>query len=252
MSETYSDLTYSEFPESVSTMERKQDVTAAMKPYVDLYNRYYSSGDFDNANKVLNDHPELLKMIVNSYTFNELRDNIIAVQRMFRDDTEDYIFTVVKNKGVWSDTAKYIKYNVVFYNNLPYMAIANNIPIGALPTDKNYWYALAIKGEQGASGLGLTPRGVWSEYTQYYQHDMVSYNNGLWAATEDNIGYFPTSSSSVWYNVLSMNIAYGSLKISNEEIDNIINGTATLKDDDIEETDYDSISKDEIDNVISG
>lgn len=251
MSTTYSDLTYTEFPESVSNMGRVQDVTIASKQYVDLYNRYYSSGDFDNANKVLNDHPELQKMIINAYTFNELRDNIIATQRMFLDDTEDYIFTVVKNKGLWSDSVKYIKYNVVFYNNLPYMAIANDIPIATIPTNINYWYPLAIKGEQGTSGLGLSPRGVWSEYTQYYQNDMVSYNNALWAATEDNIGYFPNSSSSIWYNVLSVNTALTSLKVTNAEIDEIINGTAVLKDDNIDGEDSETITQDEIDNVLN-
>lgn len=251
MSTTYSDLTYTEFPESVSDMERVQDVTASMKPYVDLYNVYYNAGDFNSANKVLDEHPELLKMIINALVINELRDNIIATQRMFLDDTEDYIFTVVKNRGIWSDTVKYLKYNVVFYNNLPYMAIANDIPIAIPPTNINYWYPLAIKGEQGASGLGLTPRGVWSEYTQYYQNDMVSYNNALWAAKEDNIGYFPNSSSSIWYNVLSMNIGYSSLKITNEEIDNILNGTAVLKDDNIDGEDSESITQDDIDNVLN-
>ena len=110
MSATYSDLTYTTFPESVSTMERVQDVTIAAKQYVDLYNKYYNMGDFDNANKVLDEHPELLKMIINAYTFNELRDNIIATQRMFLDDTEDYIFTVVKNKGTWSNSVKYLSF----------------------------------------------------------------------------------------------------------------------------------------------
>ena len=132
------------------------------------------------------------------------------------------------------------------------MNIADDTPIGTLPTNTNYWYALAIKGDQGESGLGLTPRGTWSEYTQYYQNDLVSYNNALWAAKEDNIGYFPNDTSKVWYSVLSLNIVWSSMKIQNSEIDAILDGSAGLKDDDtgITEDDNESISKDEIDSVL--
>lgn len=251
MGEIYTDLN-SDFPLKVSTMNRVQDVTLSAKPYVDLYNQYYSRGDFDNANKVINDHPELLTMMLNMELVNQIIDEIKATQRTFKDDVESYIFTIVKIKGEFSTSVKYTKYNIVYYNGQPYMAIADDIPIGTLPTNLSFWYALAIKGEQGESGLGLTPRGVWSEYVQYYQNDLVSYNNALWAAHEDNIGYFPNDSSNVWYSVLSMNIVFSSLKIQNSEIDAILDGSAGLTDDDTgtDSDSNDSISKDEIDNVL--
>lgn len=254
MGTIYTDLN-SDFPDKVSTMTRVQDVSASMKPYVDEYYTYYNRGDFDRANGVITAHPELLNMIINAKIFNDLRDEIIATQRTFKDDVENYIYTVVKNRGDWNSSIRYAKYNVVFYttgtSKNPYMAIADNIPIGTLPTDLNYWYPLSIKGEQGIPGLGLTPRGKWSEYVQYYQHDMVSYNNALWAASEDNIGYFPSDSSTVWYSVLSINIAYESIKITNEEIDKILIGTATLMDTNTGTVSNESISKEEIDNVLT-
>lgn len=251
MGEIYTDLN-SDFPLKVSTMNRVQDVTLSAKPYVDLYNQYYSQGDFDNANKVINDHPELLTMMLNMNLINQIIDEIKATQRTFKDDVESYILTVVKIKGAFSSSIKYTKYNMVYYNGQPYMNIADDTPIGTLPTNTNYWYALAIKGDQGESGLGLTPRGTWSEYTQYYQNDLVSYNNALWAAKEDNIGYFPNDTSKVWYSVLSLNIVWSSMKIQNNEIDAILDGSAGLKDDDtgITEDDNESISKDEIDSVL--
>ena len=255
MGTVYADLN-SDFPDKVSTMTRVQDVSAAMKPYVDEYYTYYNRGDFDRANGVITAHPELRNMIINAKIFNDLRDEIIATQRIFRDDVEDYIFTVVKNRGDWNSSIRYVKYNVVFYSigtdKNPYMAIADNIPIGTVPTNINFWYPLSIKGDQGVSGLGLTPRGNWSEYVQYYQHDMVSYNNALWAANEDNIGYFPSDSSTIWYSVLSINIVYESLKITNEEIDRIFDGSATLTDTNTgtNEDTNESISREEIDNVL--
>ena len=256
MGKIYTDLN-SDFPDTISTMTRVQDVSASMKPYVDQYYTYYNRGDFENANAVITAHPELQNMIINAKIFNDMRDEIVATQRTFRDDTENYIFNVVKNKGDWSPSVRYIKYNVVFYyvgtTKNPYMAIADNIPIGTLPTNINYWYPLSIKGEQGIPGLGLTPRGIWSEYIQYYQNDLVSYNNALWAANEDNIGYFPSDSATVWYSVLSINIAYESIKITNEEIDRILDGTATLTDTNtgIDGDSNESISREEIDNVLN-
>lgn len=88
------------------------------------------------------------------------------------------------------------------------MAIADDIPIGTIPTDIVYWYPLAIKGEQGESGLGLTPRGYWSDSTQYYKDDMVAYNNVLWAALSDNQNYIPNESSSVWLKMLAFSSEY--------------------------------------------
>lgn len=207
MGEIYTDLN-SDFPLKVSTMNRVQDVTLSAKPYVDLYNQYYSQGDFDNANKVINDHPELLTMMLNMSLVNQIIDEIKATQRTFKDDVESYIFTIVKIKGTFSKSTKYTKYNIVYFENLPYMAIADDIPIGTLPTNLTYWYPLAIKGEQGESGLGLTPRGAWNDSTQYYKDDMVAYNNILWAALADNINYIPNDSSSMWLKLLSFSSEY--------------------------------------------
>ena len=202
MGEIYTDLN-SDFPLKVSTMNRVQDVTLSAKPYVDLYNQYYSQGDFDNANQVINDHPELLTMMLNMTLINQIIDEIKATQRTFKDDVESYIFTIVKIKGEFSKSTKYTKYNIVYFENLPYMGIADDIPIGTLPTNITYWYPLAIKGEQGESGLGLTPRGAWNDSTQYYKDDMVAYNNILWGALADNINYIPNESSSMWLKLLS-------------------------------------------------
>lgn len=202
MGEIYTDLN-SDFPYKVSTMNRVQDVTLSAKPYVDLYNQYYSQGDFDNANQVINDHPELLTMMLNMTLINQIIDEIKATQRTFKDDVESYIFTIVKIKGEFSKSTKYTKYNIVYFENLPYMGIADDIPIGTLPTNITYWYPLAIKGEQGESGLGLTPRGAWNDSTQYYKDDMVAYNNILWGALADNINYIPNESSSMWLKLLA-------------------------------------------------
>ena len=197
MGEIYTDLN-SDFPLKVSTMNRVQDVTLSAKPYVDLYNQYYSQGDFENANKVINEHPELLTMMLNMNLVNQIIDEIKATQRTFKDDVESYIFTVVKNKGTFSKSTKYVKYNLVYFENLPYMAIADDVPIGIEPTNSAYWYPLAIKGEQGSSGAGLSPRGAYVSGTTYYQYDMVLYDYKLWYAIKDNPVGSPNNANKDW------------------------------------------------------
>lgn len=209
MGTVYTDLN-SDFPDKVSTMTRVQDVSAAMKPYVDEYYTYYNRGDFDGANGVITAHPELLTMIINAKIFNDLRDEIIATQRVFRDDVESYIFNVVSNKGDWNAATKYIKYNVVFYVvdsvTLPFLAIANDIPIGIVPTNTDYWYPLAIKGEQGESGIGLSFEGAWDANITYNMDSAVTYNNSLYASVIDNnISNTPSKTSIYWSLVVDFN-----------------------------------------------
>lgn len=209
MGTIYTDLN-SDFPDKVSTMTRVQDVSAAMKPYVDEYYTHYNRGDFDSANGVITAHPELLNMIINAKIFNDLRDEIIATQRVFKDDVESYIFSVVKNKGSWNASVKYIKYNVVFYIidsvTLPFLAIADDIPIGTIPTNKDYWYPLAVKGEKGESGIGLSFEGAWDANITYNKDSAATYNNSLYASNIDNnVSNTPSKTSIYWTLVVDFN-----------------------------------------------
>lgn len=252
MSVTYNDLSFTQFPDSIDTYNYFSDPTIEDIQLIKQYQSYFNAGNISSAAKILEDNPSLQNKIINANNLNKLIDSVKAIQRLYMSDIQSYIMELVSYKNLYSSKVTYSKYDVVDYNNQAYMCISTNCPMGTLPTNKDYFISLSLKGDKGESGTGLSPRGTWNEYVQYYKDDLVSYNDVLWAANEDNIGFIPSDNSSKWYNVLSMNINYVNLKIQNEEIDKIFDGSAILSDDDtgVNEDSNESITKEDIDNVL--
>lgn len=227
---------YTTFPDSVQRFDLKTDISNNVYSDWKQFNAYIANGQFADSTILLQSNTELQKCIIDSSYMNKLSKTIEEVQDLFINNIQTYIHETVIDKGEWDNITKYTKYNFVTYEIddivQTYECISDNTPIGTPPTDTTYWIPRVIRGEKGDTGLGLTPKGNWSASVQYYKDDLVSYNNVLWVANEDNIGLYPNDSSSVWYSVLSLNIVLSDLKISNDEIDKIIDGTATLNDDD--------------------
>lgn len=248
---------YTTFPDSVQTFDLKSDVSSSVYPNWKQFNTYIANGQFTNATTLLQSNSELQQCIIDSIYMNKLTKTVEEIQDLFLNQIQTYIHETVIHKGEWSDRIKYTKYNFVTYEiyggKQTFECLSNDTPIGTPPTNTTYWIPRTIKGEQGASGTGFTPRGVWSEYITYYKDDLVSLNNVLWVAKEDNIGQAPSNSSSVWYSVMSLNFLFSELKVQNEEIDAIMNGSAPLKDGDalIAEDDTQSIAKEDIDNILN-
>lgn len=219
----YENFLFSKFPKQIDTYEYMQDLNIDTSELAKQYQLLISQKKFSEANQYLIDNPSLSRSMFNAEKFNKIIDSIKSIQTLYKEDIQTYITNLVKNKGIYSSSKSYNKYDVVYYNSLPYLGLEDNIPVGVLPTDTSFWYPLAIRGDKGESGTGLTPRGSWNESIQYYKDDVVSYNNSLWAATKDNIGYFPNNSSSIWCCILSVNIFDKSFEIQESEIDEIMN-----------------------------
>lgn len=208
---TYPDLD-NNFPNSIDNFDKYSDVTASAKPLVDQYYTLYNAGNFNGASELLENNPTLKNMIINAESLNKIRDAVISIERYYTSDVQQYIINAVKNKQTWSSTVQYSSLNVVTYetNNTTsvYMAIyPQKIPVGTLPTDTNYWTQLSFKGDKGdkgQDGTGLVPRGIWAANTQYNANDMVSQDNSLWTATENNIGKPPTATSTYWTQIMSV------------------------------------------------
>lgn len=130
----------------------------------------------------------------------------------------------MKYKGTWSDVLKYTKYNVVQYvvdgAKQNYMAISSDIPIGTNPTNNNYFIPITLRGEQGVSGSGMSPRGVWDETLRYNIFDCVVFNNKLWYAISDNINEIPSETSSSWGVLMKLHnqIVVSSTEPTNQDI----------------------------------
>jgi len=101
------------------------------------------------------------------------------------------------------------------------MCIDSDVTIGTLPTDDTYWIPLTLRGAQGASGTGLSPRGGWSSIIQYYTDDCVAYNNALWQAKRDNLNAVPQDVSDDWQRLMALEIADNSVtaaKLTNDSV----------------------------------
>lgn len=123
-----------------------------------------------------------------------------------------------------------------------FMVMSNNIVAGDIPTEhlNTKYLQLSIKGDKGdpgytpikgvdyfdgytpikdidyfdgvdgASGIGMSPRGAWVRNKEYYQYDVVSHNGFLWYALEDTTITEPSDESTVWvkFNIF-MQVAIG-------------------------------------------
>lgn len=147
-------------------------------------------------------------MIINADNLNKLRDAIISIQRYYMQDVQQYLVEIIKYKGPWASNVRYTKYDVITYDTNgateSFMGIQTNIPLGTSPLNKDYFIPLTLRGEQGASGTGMSPRGYWNAAVQYYKHDCVAYNNVLWYAKQDNLNRVPQPISDDWEQVMSL------------------------------------------------
>ena len=206
MSNTYSDLVHTQFPDSSDTYEYMSDLTADLVSLSSQYETYINNKKFNEAAQLLKDNPMLNKIYFNAEKYNKLIDSIKAIQRLYKDDIQSYILELVKYIGTYSSPTKYTKYNVVNYNSQVYMCTSPNTPLGTVPTNTSYWYPLSIKGDRGEAGLGLSFCGSWSSTVTYSRDSAVTYNNSLYASLVDNnLSHTPASNSSYWSEIINFN-----------------------------------------------
>lgn len=201
----YPDLE-NKFPVEIDDFDKFLDPSVSMMAAIQQYKNFYNQGNISAAVTVLEQNPDLKRCIMNADNMNKLRDAIISVQRYYLDDVQEYLVNIIKWKGSWSDTTTYDKYNVVSYARKDaietFMAIAPRVPAGKAPTNMEYWVPITLRGEQGASGTGLSGRGNWKSTAQYYVDDWVAYNDTIWAAKNDNFNSEPHDNSEDWYPVI--------------------------------------------------
>lgn len=207
MSERYSDLGCTTFPESVDVITRMEDPnTAEDFRNIDIYYSYINNGNLDAAEEILSkDNDRLRHMLFDASKFNKLQDAVIAVERLFSEDIEDFISSVSDYKGIWSAGTQYDKYNVVSYTvngaTLWYIALQAGIPVGTVPTNTDYWGVVNSKGD---NGIGMTPKGVYNASTTYSQYDLVSYVSGsdayiFYSLVDANTGNTPNPEEDTAY-----------------------------------------------------
>lgn len=201
----YENYIYSQFPENIDTYEYMQDITADSYELINQYQSLINQKKFNEAAQYLIEHPELDRSMFNAIKYNKLIDSIKSIETLYSTDVRKYILELMSFKGDYSNTTKYIKYNVVFYNSMVYLCISD-CPLGTLPTNVEYWYPLSIKGDKGASGTGLSFEQTWSDKITYSKDSCVTYNNCMYASIEDNnLAHTPSKNSNYWCLVVDFN-----------------------------------------------
>lgn len=202
MSQSYPIYPRSSFPEDIDAFEYMNDISESTLTAATAYNTYINQGNFEAAEKVRNDNPALEKCLFNADKHNKLLDAIMAMETLFSNDIHTYIRDIIKYRGLYSSTTSYKKYNVVTYViedvPNPFIAIAD-VPLKTPPTNTTYWQPLAIKGDQGISGIGLSPRGQWKPTVTYYKDDLVTHGDKWYVANSNlSAGIEPSTTSEFW------------------------------------------------------
>lgn len=217
MSATYTDLTYTTFPDTEQSFVEMIDMNSSDGALMTQYQTAMQNGDFATARTVLTQIPNYNNKILDSVKMNTLFDTTVALERFYKTNVEPYIETKQQEWeqlvqlftanfayiGTYQQGAQYKQNNIVSAvnpltgdTNL-YIAIQNN---SAPLTDTTSWRVLTIKGTQGESGDGLTFMGAWNSTIAYNEGDVVTYQNNLWSALQANTNQDPTSTTGYWQN----------------------------------------------------
>lgn len=220
MSELYSDLNLTVFPQNVDQFLTFLNITATDGPLIAQYQTALQNGNITLANQILAQIPSGTQKIIKATDLNKLTQAILAVERFYKTDIEPYVedkqtewLSVINQfsyKGTWSTGTFYQVNNLVTYTTsgltLVYLATSTP-PVGAVPTNTQYWRLLTIQGQQGASGEGLSYRQEWNVSTQYQINDAVTYDGTIWMSLQSNTGVQPGTNNAVWQQIIFLETA---------------------------------------------
>lgn len=212
MSSTYQDLQYTVFPDNIQNFVTMLNMAVADGANIAGYQQAMRDGDEVLAQQYYNQITNANQKIIDATKINTIMDTCVALQRFYTADIEPYITDkqiVWENKigqfsyvGVYDTSKNYLVNNFVLYNvsgSEELFVCIRNAPTGTAPTDTNYWRQLSIRGLQGESGTGAAFRYSWDSSQIYHQEDIVTYNNSVWACTQENSNQAPSSNSDYWY-----------------------------------------------------
>ena len=208
MSLSYPEYTYTNFPDKIDTFNYFTDINVTNLSLANQYYDLYKSGNIAAATALLEANPSLKSSFIGASTLNPLVDAIKAIEHFYSEDVQQYLINIVKDKGDYSTTTKYAKYNVVgYYHNgatESYICLNSDTPIGTVPTNSTFWRPLTLRGEQGVAGIGLSPYGSWNPVIIYPADAMVAYDNSLWGSIIQNVNVTPSdTANTTWYKIIA-------------------------------------------------
>lgn len=207
MSALYPDLARTTFPSSEQAFPVMLDIVAADGRNVKGFQEAMMAGNTDLARVYYDLIESADQKFVTAEMLNTLFQTCVAVQRFYKTDVQPYVTSKQQEwqliidqmgyKAAFDVNTQYKKNNYVVYNNLIYIATADP-PLGTYPNNTTYWRQMTIKGQQGASGVGMAFSGDWEASQNYTEQDVVIYGSALWGATAASVNQIPSEGSAYW------------------------------------------------------
>lgn len=90
---TYIGLDSTKFPAEVDSWQDSEDVDNQNLAYANAFRKAMEDGNANLAQQILLQHPALKKMRIDAETINQLKHAVMAIERLFKEDIEDYIIS---------------------------------------------------------------------------------------------------------------------------------------------------------------
>ena len=173
------------------------------------YVSYFNAGNLAAAFKIFADNPSLADTALDAANLNQIVSAINTLENNYATEVTNELTQNAQAQQSWIDEFRYVGNYVVGtrYKKFNFVTQGDNTLFffADMTTDNALLYSitLTLKGETGASSLGVNYRGIWNQSTSYSQRDVVSYLNKLYVANAANIGVIPAGGSS-WTLVVSV------------------------------------------------
>ena len=125
MSELYTDLVHTTFPNSIDSMPYFENISSGDLANVNMFHYYLKMGDFEAASNILEKINNYDRKFIDSGKLNKFRDALIAMERYYKSDVEPFVkdkqseWQSIMDKfvyiGAWNSSNTYIKNNIVTF-----------------------------------------------------------------------------------------------------------------------------------------
>lgn len=184
-----------------------QDIHISDTQLYNLFQQYFSTGNYTQALNILSQNSQLINKIINAETINDLSERLSGFENEYYTEVEQYLSQLLtnmqtdvnnlSNQNEYSTTVQYQVKNFVYYNNEVYFCTTTP-SIGTLPTNTQYWLYLGLKGKNGQNSLvNMNFKGLYSDTTNYNTYDIVYQDTIFYYAIQDNIGQ-PLTDTTYW------------------------------------------------------
>lgn len=187
---------------------RYQEIQTSDVSVTNSFKQAWDTSNYTTAlNILVNNVQQLTGKTLNANAVAKIANGLVTLQAKYDTatrqflaaglDHEQLLLDSIQNLQEYDETADYVLFNFVLYDDEIYMAL-DDVPVGTLPTDEDYWLYVGLKGEQGAGAIQGAVKYNWSSTTNYVQNDIVVYNNIVYIALQNSRGRTPSTSSTYW------------------------------------------------------